>query len=581
MPRHTDQSRDGQDGRAAANRPAAAIETGAAPPLIDYRPSATAPQTLQAVIGRSPRAQRLAQLQVQIDNSPRQSAQRRQLADSFGAARQPHPVRRATPTMQAKAAGSPHGSAVLQLKGVGGPKIGFKQLIVEGYEDAWGKLAHCWRLAKTGRQIRKENIEEQLESKVGKGGFAEYYAGELDKIKDERDSLIEVLGRVGFGPTVTIAPNNDIKVVTSGDGGAPTETLIGQVITDANALYTQTGVGEARETFKKQNPLDYEASRNKEYIKDSRGVYTRRFAYHEMNYHQMMDFVMSGELTGRYQMFMSAGEAASTSPRNIVHDDTGKVTTRRDRTDLTWEEVAVLHQWKGSGPYQSGVSLTSTPREEVRSNEGGRFRTKGGFKLKIDLAKVALETPIINDYSAGGVAQSPTSTTKTRPKTYQFPESATKNREVYIDRVKKDWVVEVTHHGDSEVVTTFAEIAQAIAGGPGARVEVAGIGIQAYIKGFEEGMKGNAYNAGGAQGKLGAEAGQNALAGYRRGSQARLSKGGVATPADALRELVDYEQVKVPKAHKYDAHKIGYMRGRCTTKPMFASAAEYGQAISK
>src|SRR5262245_34704130 len=74
--------------------------------------------------------------------------------------------------------------------------------------------------------------------------------------------------------------------------------------------------------------------RNKEYIKDSRGVYTRRFAYHEMNYHQMMDFVMSGVLTGRYQMFMSAGEAAS-SPRNIVHDDTGKVTTSRKPSAAT------------------------------------------------------------------------------------------------------------------------------------------------------------------------------------------------------------------------------------------------------
>jgi hypothetical protein len=483
-------------------------------------------------------------------------------------------------------------SRVLQMKGVGGQKIGFKQKNEQEDKAAWEKLKQCWKKAKNARKSAKANIESTLAAKKGKGGFTKYYAEELDKIKDEHELLVDELNKDAGEPIVKILADNRVVVVTVGEGGKETEKEIGEVIKDKDKLYEVKGDVDSttRETYKKNNPLaEGGVSGEKEYIKDTRGVYTRRYAYHEMDYYQMMDFIMSGELTGRYQMFMSAGEAANTSPQKIPHKDNRKAVSKRrgakDVTkDLTWEEVAVLHQWKGSGPYQSGVSLTSTSRKEVRSNKGKLFRSDGGFRLKIDLAKVDTTVPIVNDYADEGVSQKPATTTKTRPDKYEFPESATKNRELYIERVKKDWVVEVVYHGASDDPTTFSEIEKVILGkgdeeGVKASVQVIGKGIQAYLNGFEKGMKGEDYKDGGKEGELGAEAGKNALAGYKRGMEERVRVGKVAQPDEALEELTAYERKKVPKEHKYDAHKVGYMRGRCTEKEMFKTVEEYGAAI--
>ncbi|MBD2524165.1 DUF4157 domain-containing protein [Nostoc sp. FACHB-133] len=482
-------------------------------------------------------------------------------------------------------------SRVLQRKGVGGNKIGFKRINDKDNKEAWEKLKLCWQEAKKTRKLAKTEIERTLPDQEGKAGFTAYYATKLNEIKDERELLVEALKKNSKEPIVKIQ-NNQILLVTVEEGKENKDVVIGELIDTQEELYEGKEIASStmRETYKKKNALaeGSETGENgeKEYIKDARGVYTRRYAYHEMNYHQMMDFVMSGELTGRYQMFMSAGEAANTSPQKIAHPRNKQDVSKRkniDKNDLTWEEVAVLHQWKGSGPYQSGVSLTSTSREEVRSNKGGLFKTQGGFRVKIDLAKVAAEVPIVNDYAEGGVSQKPAKTTKTRPARYEFPESATKNRELYIERVKKEWVMEITHHGASDVSTTFSEIEKAMRGDTGASESVTDIGIQSYLKGFEEGMKGKDYSDGKKAGVDGAKAGKNVLAGYQRGIEAKKDKGGkVAQPHEAMKEQIDYEnkQGGVPDEHKYDAHKVGYMRGRCTTKAMFASVAEYGAAIN-
>jgi hypothetical protein len=506
------------------------------------------------MLHQSDRAQHLAQLRNHLNNRPRLALRPAEAAHS---SQQP----------------------VAQLKGVGGEKVGFKRHKPGEDAEAWAKLERCWKAAKDERRKQKTDIEKTLAARAGKGNFTAYYASELDKIKDERVLLEEALKADTTGPAVSISADKKI-ILTTGTDTTKVEKEIGEVITDLSKLYSRnTAATETRDVFKKENPL--EKGGQKDYIKDERGVYTRRIAYHEMNFHQMMDFVMSGELTGRYQMFMSAGEAADKSPRTIFHEENRKLVSKQPKrpTGLTWEEVAVLHQWKGSGPYQSGVSLTSTSRTEVRSNKGDLFRSQGGFRLTIDLAKVASEVPIINDYAAEGVANKPSSTTKTAPKGYEFLESSTKNRELYIEHVKKAWVTEVVYHGASDVTMTFADIEQAVKGDTTAKSAVVGIGIQDYIKGFEAGMTGAAYTGTSAAGKSGLQAGQNARAGYERGKKKREEAGSVATAVDALKEQTTYEQGKVPPAHKYDAHKIGYMRGRCTTKPMFATAAEYGAAI--
>ncbi|MBD2564617.1 MULTISPECIES: eCIS core domain-containing protein [Nostoc] len=481
-------------------------------------------------------------------------------------------------------------SRVLQRKGVGGNKIGFKRINDKENKEAWEKLQFCWQEAKKTRKLAKTEIEKTLPDREGKGGFPAYYANKLDEIKDERELLVEALTKNSKEPIVKIQ-DNQILLVTVGEGKENKDVVIGELIDTQEELYEGKGIASStmREIYKKKNALEEgsETGENgeKEYIKDARGVYTRRYAYHEMNYHQMMDFVMSGELTGRYQMFMSAGEADNTSPQKIAHLENRKGVSKRNnrnKSDLTWEEVAVLHQWKGSGPYQSGVSLTSTSREQVRSNKGALFKTRGGFRLKIDLAKVAAEVPIVNDYAKGGVSQNPEKTTQIRPKgKYEFPESTTKSRELYIERVKKEWVIEVVHHGASDVSTTFLEIEKAVQGDTEASKSVTDIGIQSYLKGFEKGMKGESYDDGKEAGKDGAKAGKNVLAGYNRGIKAREDKGNLAQPYEAITEQNGYEEQKggVPKEHKYDAHKVGYMWGRCTTNAMFASVAQYGAAI--
>jgi hypothetical protein len=527
----------------------------AAPPGSGTGANTVAQRTLHAMLQHSDRARHLAQLRDDLNNRPRQ-------------------VHRTTQS------GLSSPQPVAQLKGVGGQKVGFKRHKADEDPEAWAKLERCWKAAKDQRRKEKAAIEKTLAAKAGKGAFTAYYASELDKIKDERVLLEEALKADTTGPVVTISSDGKI-VLTTGADTARVEKEIGEVITAVGKLYAQRSAAttDTREVFKKENPL--EKGGQKDYIKDERGVYTRRIAYHEMNFHQMMDFVMSGELTGRYQMFMSAGEAADKSPTKIFHAANKAAVSQKPTraTGLTWEEVAVMHQWKGSGPYQSGVSLTSTSRAEVRSNKGELFRSQGGFRLTIDLAKVSSEVPIINDYSAQGVANQPSSTTKTKPSGYEFLESSTKNRELYIERVKKNWVTEIVYHGGTDVTMTFAEIEQAVRGDTTAKSAVVGVGIQDYIAGFEAGMKGAAYTGTAQAGTLGVEAGKNAKAGYERGKKKREGAGTVATAVEALKEQTDYEQSKVPPAHKYDAHKIGYMRGRCTTKPMFATAAEYGAAI--
>ena len=46
---------------------------------------------------------------------------------------------------------------------------------------------------------------------------------------------------------------------------------------------------------------------------------TRRYAYVEKNYYQMMEFFMVGHMTGRFQQYMLAGKVASLAFTSSPH----------------------------------------------------------------------------------------------------------------------------------------------------------------------------------------------------------------------------------------------------------------------
>lgn len=206
-----------------------------------------------------------------------------------------------------------------------------------------------------------------------------------------------------------------------------------------------------------------------EYVRDTRGVPTRRFAYVEKNFYQMMDLLESGVITGRYQSMVAAtlgqsvkSVATETSARRPPGAKLRSDFSTRTDADLSLAELAVFHQWQGSSLQQRGVSLTSTPTPHaVWSNEGWSFRSRGGVRLKVDLARVPTDVILINHYDQaalsrtreGGIANRVLGEwEQTDRAKYHYPFSVTKNREVYLDHLDPDWVVECRYHrsGDDE-----------------------------------------------------------------------------------------------------------------------------------
>jgi hypothetical protein len=183
----------------------------------------------------------------------------------------------------------------------------------------------------------------------------------------------------------------------------------------------------------------------KEYVEDDRDVPTRRFAYMEKSFYQFMEFLATGSMTGRYQTWNKALSLApdlkAIAPYlsfQLSPDPSKPVTT------LSPEQMAFLHQWKGSGPQQRGLSLTSTPREKaVYANAGESFRTADGVRIKIDLSLVPKEVILLNHYSQGGVKDN----TGVKPDIpYGYDASVRKNRELYLERLDPQWIVGIDAH---------------------------------------------------------------------------------------------------------------------------------------
>lgn len=217
----------------------------------------------------------------------------------------------------------------------------------------------------------------------------------------------------------------------------------------------------------------YSGGRNAtEYVEDRLGVKTRRYAYVEKNYFQMMEFLTTHHMEGRFQSLV---RAKSGEERPDVRDRMGNEHHQKSGSggqSLTDTQLAFVHQYRGSGDHQRGLSLTSTPRKgEIISNEGGNFRTAGGFRLKIDLARIADgdDAPILlNHYAAGGIKdkfESDVNPETRYGKAYKYKESVTKNRELYLEFLKPEYVVEIEYHPAADLTATDASVFTRIGAG--------------------------------------------------------------------------------------------------------------------
>jgi hypothetical protein len=95
------------------------------------------------------------------------------------------------------------------------------------------------------------------------------------------------------------------------------------------------------------------------------------------------------------------------------------------------------------------LSLTSTPRKgETIGNAGENFRTDVGVRLTIDLARIptGLDSPImVNHYAHRGVKDAKGPVEKAG-KEYDYILSVIKNRELFLEFVKPEWITRIEYH---------------------------------------------------------------------------------------------------------------------------------------
>jgi hypothetical protein len=221
----------------------------------------------------------------------------------------------------------------------------------------------------------------------------------------------------------------------------------------AFALMDPQPTGLARQIYTK---LGKSAGPNNQYVKDDRGAYTRRYAYVEKDQYQIRTLLQSGKWSGQYQQKQAFGGKAvnkyemDPTLQGIYPNWSNKGKT----TSLTKEEMALIHQEKGSGYQQRGVSLRSTPKE-IYGNKGETFRSTKGVRVKVDLAKAPVSPSgdtLLNHYGSGGLKD----VANTLGKFGSFRDnehykwSVQKNRELYLEELTPDMVEDVQYHATAD-----------------------------------------------------------------------------------------------------------------------------------
>jgi hypothetical protein len=295
---------------------------------------------------------------------------------------------------------------------------------------------------------------------------------------------------------------------------------------------------------------------------------------------------MVGHMTGRFQQYMMAGADRNPGVHRFTTEMIKNVPVRRDQAQMTDTQVAVAHQMYGSLPEQRGVSLTSTPKVGITyANTGGNFRTDEGFKLKIDLARVPDEVLFLNHYVEGGVSgmHAPDYTTrqshKPVPYNYKYKESAAHARELFLEQIRPEWVVEIEHHAQGGFQNIGGQKATV---GEGAAIDLLdaakrAFGGEEYEKGYGVGLSNGLddpilktnrdYTKGKTTGKMVKE-------GFDKGVAVRRQKGN-GNHTVAFKEIMEDPAIQ----DKLSPYHIGYAQGR-TGQPMVGSVLELQTLLS-
>lgn len=333
---------------------------------------------------------------------------------------------------------------------------------------------------------------------------------------------------------------NDLELV-----GSNIQTKDGKIVLitlyQGDAAFVQqtpVGPGMPRAVYTK---LGKDPGRNNEYVKDDKGVFTRRYAYVEKNKYQFRDLANQGLLAGRYPQDPRYGAR----PYNEIGKDARKQVPSLppDANFTDAYQLAYVHQELGSGPQQRGVSATSTPRHAVFSNQGESFRTRDGVRVEVDLARVPVGTnqapQLINHYAraAQDKMRGVTDTNaiyKGKRRDRQFAHyqwSVKKNRELFIKDVQPGYISALTLH---QTTTGSSHTEARPTGFTQHDVQTLGqkVGLQDYNTGFFRGSTAQGHEVG--KSKYydeGFDDGVEYLRGWNDG-EARLNR---AIPKDATK----------------------------------------------
>lgn len=531
--------------------------------------------------------------------------------------------------------GGMHTGNTVQRVGVGGKKIGFSEIKDEHNQEEIDKgvalLMQAWTEAREERAKIKAKVSADMaayndatvitndksdENAVKRKKAGRVISG-LNKANKERNRQGDIpdeesgLTQVYFDSVARQIPDETEllsstkyfidgplrleKNVVKYKGADGTDLSIAHIQTDKNAFHPLVGDNlfderSERVIYRKKGMENIHSSNNdsKEYVKDSRGTFTRRYAYVEKNYYQMMEFFMTHHMTGRFQQYMLAGGHA----KPPIREDNGSEmikNVRKDRSsmsELSYSQLAVAHQMYGSLPEQRGVSLTSTPKIGVTyANTGGNFRTNRGFRLKIDLARVPHEVLFVNHYSKGGVSDIADSDkdydTRQHHKAkngkapnYKYKQSAAHARELFLEHIKPEWIVEIEHHtkGGFKNREKRKSILKEDRHFDLFDMAKQKFGGDEYVQGFSKELAGKANGRNKSEHYI---KGMNTAKMMKEGFNQGKSKAGMGgSTADAFRETMGGKL-----EDKMSSFHIGYMAGRMG-KQLPASAPEFRTVLN-
>ncbi len=414
--------------------------------------------------------------------------------------------------------------------------------------------------------------------RTGTQGFSKYYHATLTgRNRAQQLALLKTADAFGDG---RLAIDDTTGEITYQPVAKPA-VVIGTLKRGEDAFTVKTAATSPgqRDVLEKQGVSTDLSNASKEYVKDSRGVLTRRYAYVEKNYWQMMEFFTTNRHEGRFQTFMKAAGDRTPNIFEARHEDVDIVRGEGAASTtgkLTKKQMAVAHQKLGSGPQQRGVSLASTPKVGATYvNTGENFRTKDGFRLKVDLALIPLDGPLlINHYSHGGVSDKPDKFSTQRDRrddsTYPYKESALHARELYLEYLKPEWVVAIEAHPAVDAPGTTIDRTTPL--GTATSLFELGksqFGGASFESGFTQGLR-TATNSAPADPNHtnGFKHAKSFVKGWTAGNRRHTTVGkndaGAAATAKVTVPQYVYDQsmkAKMPKG-EFDIWRLGYLHGR-------------------